>query len=151
LVDPLGPVVQESYSNARQSSHVDSRKVRPMMVTEFKTRPIEPDITVVELTGQLHAGSTLLAVENSLNKILKEGPKKIVVDLSGLHLIDSSGIGILVVSSAQVRKLGGSFRLAGAVGSVANVLEMIGLNQVIPMDPDVETAARHLAESQAAQ
>jgi anti-anti-sigma factor len=116
-----------------------------MMVTEFKTRQIEPDITVVELTGQLHAGNMLLSVESSLNKLLKEGPKKIVVDLSGLHLIDSSGIGILVVSSATVRKLGGSFRLAGAVGSVANVLEMIGLNQVIPMDPDVETSVHHLA------
>lgn len=120
-----------------------------MMVTEFKTRQIEPDITVVELTGQLHAGNILLSVESSLNKILKEGPKKIVVDLSGLHLIDSSGIGVLVVSSAQVRKLGGAFRLAGAVGSVANVLAMIGLNQVIPMDPDVDTAARHLANPQA--
>lgn len=117
-----------------------------MMVTEFRTRQIEPDITVVEITGQLHAGNTLLSVESSLNKILIEGPKKIVVDLSGLHLIDSSGIGVLVVSSATVRKLGGSFRLAGAVGSVSNVLEMIGLNQVIPMDPDVDTAARHLAD-----
>ena len=120
-----------------------------MMVTEFKTRQIEPDITVIEISGQLHAGNTLLSVESSLNKLLKEGPKKIVVDLAGLHLIDSSGIGVLVVSNAQVRKLGGSFRLAGAVGSVANVLEMIGLNQVIPLDPDVDAAARHLAETQA--
>jgi|SRR5277367_4086021 len=120
-----------------------------MMVTQFSTRQIEPDITVVEIAGQLHAGNTLLSVESSLNKILKEGPKKVVVDLSDLNLIDSSGIGILVVSSAQVKKLGGSFRLAGAVGSVANVLATIGLNQVIPMDPDVDTAARHLAEPQA--
>ena len=118
------------------------------MVTQFTTRRIEPDITVVEITGQLHAGNTLLSVESSLNALIKEGPKKIVVDLSGLHLIDSSGIGVLVVSSAQVRKLGGSFRLAGAVGSVANVLGMIGLSQVIPTDPDVDTAARHLADQQ---
>ncbi len=99
---------------------------------------------MVELTGHLHAGNTLLAVENSVNKLIEVGPKKIIVDLSGLHLIDSSGIGILVVSSATVRKLGGSFRLAGANGPVLNVLEMIGLSQVIQMDPDVETSVRQL-------
>jgi anti-anti-sigma factor len=120
------------------------------MVTQFNSRLIEPDITVIELTGHLHAGNTLLSVESSLNRIIDVGPKKIVIDLSGLHLIDSSGIGVLVVSSANVRKLGGSFRLAGATGPVANVLEMIGLGQVIPIDPDVETSARHLASPQSA-
>jgi anti-anti-sigma factor len=114
------------------------------MLTEFNSRQIEHDITVIELTGHLHAGNTLLTVESSINKLIEVGPKKVVVDLSGLHLIDSSGIGILVVSSANVRKLGGSLRVAGATGPVLNVLEMIGLSQVIPMDPDVDAAVRCL-------
>jgi anti-anti-sigma factor len=117
------------------------------MISQFTFRQIEPDITVVELTGHLHAGNALLSVETALNKLIEVGPKKIVVDLSGLHLIDSSGIGVLVVSSASVRKLGGSFRMAGANGPVANVLEMIGLSQVIPMDPDLDTSVRHLTAS----
>lgn len=103
---------------------------------------------MVELTGHLHAGNTLLSVETSLNKLIEVGPKKVVIDLSGLHLIDSSGIGVLVVSSANVRKLGGAFRLAGANGPVLNVLEMIGLSQVIPMDPDVDASVRHLSGPQ---
>src|ERR1700761_5058392 len=117
------------------------------MISQFAFRQVRPDITVIELTGHLHAGNTLLSVENALNKVIEVGPKKTVVDLSGLHLIDSSGIGVLVVSSANVRKLGGSFRMAGANGPVANVLEMIGLSQVIPMDPDVDTSIRHLTGS----
>ncbi len=117
----------------------------PPMITQVQTRQIEPDITVIELHGQLHAGNTLLSVESTIKKTITAGARKIVLDLSGLRTIDSSGIGVLVVASALAKQNQGQLRAAAASGSVSNTLNLVQIGQVLPSDPDVETACRNFA------
>jgi anti-sigma B factor antagonist len=110
------------------------------MVTQIQTRQVEPDITVVDVSGQLHAGNTLLSVESTLKKLIEGGVRKLVLDFSELKLIDSSGIGVLVVCSAQIRERGGMLRIACPPGTVAHVLELVNLGQVVQIDSDLESA-----------
>jgi anti-sigma B factor antagonist len=114
------------------------------MVTQIQTRQVEPDITIVEVSGQLHAGNTLLSVESTLKKLIDGGVKKLILDFSQLKLIDSSGIGVLVVCSAQIREHGGMLRLACPAGSVAHVLALVNIGQVVPIDSDLESACSKL-------
>jgi anti-sigma B factor antagonist len=113
------------------------------MVTQFQTRQLEPGITVVDVSGQLHAGNTLLSVESTLKKLIESGVRKLVLDFSELKLIDSSGIGVLVVCSAQIRQQGGMMRIACPPGAVAHVLELVNISQVVPIDSDVESACKN--------
>jgi anti-sigma B factor antagonist len=115
------------------------------MITESKTRHVEPDITVIELSGRLSLGNALLAIENSINRLIEDGTRKLAVDLTGLNAIDSSGIGVLVSCSAQMERSGGQLRIAGAQGAVAKTFEMVHMGRIAALDPDIESCCRHLA------
>ena len=42
------------------------------MITETKIRRIEPDITVVEITGRLSLGNSLISVESLIRRLVEE-------------------------------------------------------------------------------
>ena len=115
------------------------------MITESKTRFVEPDITVLEISGRLSLGNALLTLENSINRLIEQGSRKLAVDVSGLLAIDSSGVGLLVSCSGQMERSGGQLRIAGAQGAVAKTFDMVHLGRIAPLDPDVESCCRHLA------
>ncbi len=114
------------------------------MITESTTRHIEPDITVVEISGRLNLGNSLVSIENSIKRMIEQGTRKLVIDLTTLNFIDSSGIGLLVSCGGLMEKSGGRMRIAGAHGVVAKALEMVHLNRITPLDADLESACRQL-------
>jgi anti-sigma B factor antagonist len=120
------------------------------MITETKTRRIEPDLTVVEISGRLNLGNTLLSIENSIERLIAEGARKLIVDLTGLDYIDSAGIGVLVSCSGHVEQSGGRMRIAGAHGIVARAFELVHMDRIAPLDADVESASRQLSVGGAA-
>ena len=105
---------------------------------------MEPDITVFAITGRLNLGNTLISIEDSLKKLIAEGVRKLVIDLTGLTGIDSSGIGMLMLCAGEMQRHGGSIRIAGAHDSVKKVFEIVHLNRVIQVYPDVETSCQSL-------
>ncbi len=96
-----------------------------MLLTGTKTHQVEPDITVFEISGRLNLGSLLQSVEYSVQTLINSGVRKLVIDVTGLTLIDSSGIGVLVSCGGLMDQLGGQVRVAGAQGSLAKVFEMV--------------------------
>lgn len=114
------------------------------MITETKTRRVEPGITIFEISGRLNLGNSLMSVENSIKRLIDEGERKLVLDLTGLNAIDSSGIGLLVTSASHMEQSGGHIRVAGANGAVEKALALVHLDRLAPLDPDVPSACRHL-------
>jgi anti-sigma B factor antagonist len=120
------------------------------MITESKTRRIEPDITVVEISGRLSLGNSLMSIETSIRRLIDEGACKLIIDLTGLDSIDSSGIGVMVSCSGLMEQSGGQMRIAGARGSVAKSFDLVHLDRIAALDPDLESAGRYLAGDAAA-
>jgi len=114
------------------------------LVTETKTRKIEPDITVVEISGTLHLGNTLIHTETAIKRMIDDGVRKLIVDISGLNYIDSAGIGLLVSCAGQIHEAGGKMRIVGARGVVAKSFEVVKIALVVPLDGDVEAACRNI-------
>ena len=115
------------------------------MITETKTRRLEPDLTVVEISGRLSLGNSLLSLETSLQRLIAEGSRKLVIDLAGLSYIDSAAIGVLAACSGQMEQSGGRVRIAGAQGLVAKTFALVHMDRIAPLDADVQTACRHLS------
>ena len=111
---------------------------------------VEPDVTVIRLTGSLNLGNTLIGIESSLKRMIDEGVRKLVIDLSGVNYIDSAGIGMLVSCTGHIEKNGGKMRIAGSHGPVAKVFDVVHLDRITPLDPDVDTACRNLTSGGAA-
>ncbi|WP_406432859.1 STAS domain-containing protein [Streptomyces sp. NBC_00631] len=65
---------------------------------------------------------------------------RVVVDLSGVTFMDSSGINALVAAHHATRAAHGWLRLAGAHGAVLRTMQLVGLDAVAPCHPTVEEA-----------
>lgn len=115
------------------------------MITETSTRRIEPDITVFAISGRLNLGNSLISTENAIRKLADDGARKLIVDLTSLSFIDSSGIGMLVSCCGHMEQRGGRIRIAGVQGPVAKVLGLVHLDRLVSLDADVESASRQLA------
>ena len=117
------------------------------MITQTNTHRIEPGITVMEISGRLNLGNTLISVEDAIRKLIKDGARKLVLDLKDLTYIDSSGIGLIVMCSGEMGQAGGHMRVAGAKGVVARAFDVVRLSLVVPQDADLETARTALSAS----
>ncbi|MFN8075722.1 MAG: STAS domain-containing protein [Kineosporiaceae bacterium] len=95
--------------------------------------------TVVEVGGDLDV-QTGPALREVLYELAAKGGQDVVLDLSQVSFLDSSGLGVLVGALKRTRAAGGSLRLAGCSGSVLDVLTLTGLNRVFALEPDVATA-----------
>jgi anti-anti-sigma factor len=120
-----------------------------MLISGTKTYRIEPDITVFEIYGRLNTGDLLRSVEESVHSLVNSGVRKLLIDLTGLTTIDSSGIGMLVSSGGKMDQAGGQMRLVGAQGAVAKVFEIVHMQRIVPLDPDLASARGSLSSGTA--
>lgn len=108
---------------------------------------VTPDITVVQITGRLYLSNQLVSTEFFLRRLIQQGTRKLVLDLAGVDRIDSAGIGTLMMCSGEILDGGGQLRLAGLQASVAESLRIVRVDQLVPIDPDLESACKALGAS----
>jgi anti-sigma B factor antagonist len=98
-------------------------------------------VAVVRIIGELdlHAVSPL---RQSLDEVVSAavGSPKVVVDLTGLTFMDSTGLGALVMTQKKVGVLDGSFGVVCAGGPVSRLLEITGLTDVLRVSDTVDAA-----------
>lgn len=79
-------------------------------------------------------------IATSLSERVARKPKKLVVDLSKVTYIDSSGLAVLIEGMQNVEAYGGQFALAGLQEAVRPIFEIARLDQVFKIFPDVDAA-----------
>ena len=98
------------------------------------------DHTVVVVTGELD-----LAVAPKLEACLGDldlGPgDTLVVDLSGLEFLDSSGLRVLVVAHHRAEQEGFRFVLVRGPDPVARIFELTGIDQQLEIVPSRDALA----------
>lgn len=114
------------------------------MILETKSYVVQPDITVFEIVGRLSLGSASQSLEWTLQGLVKDGVRKLVVDVKDLAAIDSAGVGILIFVAGQMTEAGGAMRIAGARGSVAKTFEIVHMDKIVPMCADAPSACASL-------
>lgn len=111
------------------------------MILTIEHRKIEPDIFVMEMRGRITMGSDSQKIEWGLAELLKQKQTKVIFDLTHVDYLDSSGVGILMVCHARLKKAGGVLHLAGARGFVEEALAMTSVNKIVPLYPTTDQAA----------
>ncbi|MGZ4984073.1 MAG: STAS domain-containing protein [Chthoniobacterales bacterium] len=94
---------------------------------------------VLPLEGEidLHVSPRIAA---SLSQMIATKPKQLVVDLSQVSYIDSSGLAVLIEGMQNVAAYGGKFSLAGLQEGVRPIFEIARLDQVFQIYPTVDAA-----------
>ena len=105
------------------------------MPDEIVTR-LDPDAgtTTVSLLGEVDV-LTVDQVRVALEEALAARPREIVVDLSALEFIDSTGLGALIFGFQRARDAGIGYRLARPTRSVHQVLVLSGVLEVVELTP----------------
>ena len=104
------------------------------------------EISVVEVTGKLTSFESG-ALRNSIAQLLNEGRKLILLNLSGLVYLDSSGIGELVHAYMSVIKRGGEMKVVGLSDKVEEILKITQLYQVFQEFQDERSALQSFPEN----
>lgn len=105
---------------------------------EIKTRQVD-DVLVVEISGRLDTQGSGAAAEQ-LALIARGGNHKILVNLSALEFLSSSGLRVLLRTAKLLPKPEGKMSICQAQGVVKEVLEIAGFDALLDVH-DNEVAA----------
>jgi anti-sigma B factor antagonist len=90
----------------------------------------QEDSTVLSIGGELDALS-VRDLRPVINRIGEDQPSKVLVDLSRLRLIDSSGVGAIVALFKKVKAYEGSLAVVGAQDQPLAILRLLQLDRVL--------------------
>jgi anti-sigma B factor antagonist len=102
--------------------------------------------TVVRVAGELDM-DTRPQLRNVLDELADEGVRQLVLDMTDLTFMDSSGLGLLVEVLKRLRDVGGRLSLASVQPSVRNVLTLSALDQAMAIHDTVAAAEEDMPQS----
>ena len=111
-----------------------------MTILEVDTEELEGFVRV-SLRGELDL-STVEKVEDELRRIEDRGDKLLVLDLSGLTFLDSTGLRLMVTADQRARKAGRRLALVKGPETVHRVFTITKLDERLQMVDDVKELER---------
>jgi anti-sigma B factor antagonist len=97
------------------------------------------DTAVLECTGRLNMVSAP-AFRETVAAVVDGGHHRVVVELSGVEFMDSSGLGALVGCLKTARQAGGDLRIAAPSEQVTMVLTLSNIDKILRTYPDGDAA-----------
>lgn len=97
------------------------------------------DVSTLKVSGYLDT-TTASELESALYSLLKKGSYKVVIDLSGVTYISSAGWGIFIGEIKEIRNHGGDLKLAGMVGDVFEVFQLLEFQSILEAYPTTDEA-----------
>jgi anti-sigma B factor antagonist len=89
------------------------------------------EVTIVQIEGTLDA-VTAPEFRTLVDELVAENRKNITLELSGLRLIDSSGVGVIVSLFKRVRANDGQVRIVGLRDQPRAIFRLLRLDRVFP-------------------
>ena len=102
-------------------------------------RTEEGGALLFKLRGSLDL-ATAPTVRAALTEASDKGPHDLIVDLTQLEFLDSTGLGVLIGSHRRAAEHGGSFRLIIGDGPIVRLLNITGLIGVFAVYRSLEDA-----------
>lgn len=116
------------------------------MAAEVELVRGEP-VALVVVTGDVDLSSAA-DLRAACDAALADRPAVLVVDFTGVPFIDSTGLGALIAAARKADAHDGEVRIAGAVGMVTRLLQLAGVERVLPLYPTREAAMTTTAPTQ---
>ncbi len=104
------------------------------------------DPAVIALAGEVLGGPDALEFTQAISEIVREGTSRLIVDMTDVPIVNSSGLGMLVNASTSLRSAGGRLAVSGANAKIRSLLKMTRLDTVFPSFDTREEAAASLRQ-----
>lgn len=110
------------------------------MNIKIEKRQLENNVTVIQIGGRIAIGRESGSIEPEVNGAIAGGATTVIMDLSGVSHVNSTGIGIMAYCFGKATQQGAELRVAGAKSNVLDLFRITRLIKVIPFFPDVNSA-----------
>jgi anti-sigma B factor antagonist len=112
---------------------------------EMTKELIGPDVAVLHILGRISMGKACQDIDAQVDEFIREKVGKVVLDLTNVDRVDSTGFGTIVLCAGKLRKAGGELRVAGAKGIVAEIAHSSQIPTIVPFHASVEEAVANFA------
>ena len=109
------------------------------------TREVKDNYQLFRLTGLLDAFSEA-SFRKVLNKCIDEGPKNLVLDLSKIDFVDSSGLGALVQLAKKAQTIDGTLQIV-TNPRVTQTVKLVRLEKFLALQGSVDDAIANVKAS----
>jgi anti-anti-sigma factor len=92
---------------------------------------IVSDVAMVRVSGRVTLTDGTTVFDNVLQRLIKDGRVKMILDLGDVPYIDSTALGIILRAHATVTRRGGTLKLLHLRGHVHELFELTRLLTVI--------------------
>lgn len=113
-----------------------------MTVSLRGTREIKDNYQLFRLTGLLDAFSELI-FRKSIGSCIDEGPKDIILDLSKIEFVDSSGLGALVQLVKKAQTEGGTLQVVSNP-RVTQTVKLVRLEKFLSLQNSLNEAIANI-------
>jgi anti-sigma B factor antagonist len=96
------------------------------------SRVDEGDASILHIRGELDALSAS-EIRPHFDQVVEDNRRNVTVDLSGLRLVDSSGVGALVSLYKRVRANGGQVSFTGVTAQPLVIFKLLRLDVVFEL------------------
>lgn len=109
------------------------------MTLEITTSRHADQTAVLTVSGRLSAVN-VAELRAAMAAVVDDGRRHVILELSGVHFIDSSGLGGVIAGLKMARQAGGDLRLVAPGQQVMMILKLTNLDQILSVYPTVESA-----------
>jgi anti-sigma B factor antagonist len=102
---------------------------------------------VITLKGNVMGGPDGAKLHDTLHELRENGKKNVIVDLSKVKFMNSSGLGMLISGMTTMRNAGGDLRLANVADRIQSLLIITKLITVFKHFDSIEEAVQSYEES----
>ena len=95
---------------------------------------------VIELKGKVMGGPDAETFREELHSLIDQDKLNVIVDLSRVKFMNSSGLGILIGGLTTMRNAGGDFKICGATDKIESLLMVSQLIKVFDHYDTLEDA-----------
>ncbi len=99
----------------------------------------EAENAILNLTGEVDASNSIL-LDEAIQKLADSGIRSIMVNGEGLEYISSAGLGVFMSYLEDFQEKNIQLKIFGLSDRVFEVFRILGLDQLISIYPDKQTA-----------
>ncbi len=80
------------------------------------------DVTILDISGSIRMGEGSIALREAVRRLAGDGKKNVLLNLSGVGYMDSSGVGELIASYTTLRRDSGQLKLLNLTDKIESLL-----------------------------
>ena len=101
---------------------------------------IEGDVAILEISGKLMGGPETQQIHDHIKGLIADNVNKVIINLSKVKWMNSSGLGVLMASYTTIKNKGGDLKLANVADKVNSLLMITQLMTIFKTYNSVDRA-----------